>query len=373
MKTVVPVVLLLAGCGEKNEAPAMAMKKDPLVSVAPVTKSHLARAVDLTGEVVPYRTARLASPAEGPIAHLRVRESDPVKTGDILLGIGRKKGIDALMTSLQEDLRKEEDNFRRTEHLVRIQALPGEQLDQAKTGFENAKAMLAKASETAHDYVIQAPWDGIVSRLNVKEGDFVGPRTALVEIYDPTSLIITAAVPEIHAAGIKEGMKAEIVLDAFPQAAYSGEITRAYPFLDEKMRTRTIELGLNSPAELLPGMFARIRLVMEEVRDAITVPTGSIIVKPSGEPVAFVFENGKAFERKVETGLEEGGKTQVLSGLAPGEAVIVSGQEKLKDGAPVRLPGANTDGGKKSVGNGAPATEKPQANPEADKQGVDGR
>jgi membrane fusion protein (multidrug efflux system) len=116
------------------------------------------------------------------------------------------------------------------------------------------------------------------------------------------------------------------------------------------MRTRTIELAVKDDAALAPGMFGRIRLIVESVDDAVTVPVQAVIVTPAGAQVAFIVADGKAAQRKVQTGIEESGRVQILSGLEPGEKVIVAGQEKLKDGAEIRLPGAPGQG---------PSTGKP--------------
>ena len=338
------VVLFLSGCGGGDEKGQQPQKKALLVAVETVKKSEIVHAVDLTGEVAPYRVAQLASPAEGPVLNLRVREGDRVNIGDTLLAIGRKKGVDALIVSLREELNKEEDNLTRTRQLVDSDALPGEQLDQAKANYEKVKAQLVKAEETVQDYSITAPWKGVVSRLRVKDGDFVAPRAPLVEIYDPASIVIRAAVPERYAAKIYKGMAAAVHLDAFPNDSFSARIVRVYPYLDERMRTRTVELNLLEKMNLLPGMFGRIRLTLESIKDAVTVPSQALVVTPSGASTVYVLVEAKAVQRKVQTGIEEAGRIEVLSGLNPGDQLIVSGQEKLKDGAEVRLVGDSKPG-----------------------------
>ena len=348
----------LVGCG-KGEV-VQPQKKAPLVTVEAVQKGVLARTLELTGAVEPYRLARLASPAEGPVLNLQVREGDTVKAGQILLTIGRMTGVDALITSLREELKKEEDNLKRIRQLVEKDALPGEQLDIAKDVYEKVKAQLVKAQEMAGDYSITAPWDGMVSQLLVKDGNFVAPRAALVEVYDPASLIIRAAVPEKYAAELHQEMTAEINLDAYPNKSFSGQIVQLYPSLDDRTRTRNIEIKLKENIELLPGMFARFRLILETIPDAVTVPAQAVIVNPAGASIAFVVVEGKAVQRKVQTGIEDRGRIQILAGLKPGEQVVVSGQEKLKDGAEVRLPETKPKDKSEKVppGNGKPGVPK---------------
>lgn len=346
-----------AGC-QKSDSPAKspAAKKSPLVTVATVETGEIAQTLQLNGTIEAYRMARLASPAEGPVINLQVREGDPVAAGEILLFIGRKTGVDALIASLEEELKKEEDNLNRTRRLVESTALPGEQLDIARAKYEQVKAQLVRARESERDYEVSAPFSGMVSRLLVNVGDFVAPRAGLVEIYDPATLVLRAAVPERHAAALKMDMPADIHLDAYPDKTFTGRISRLYPYLDAQMRTRTIEIEIKEPVDLLPGMFGRIQLILKSIADARIIPAQALLVTPKGDHVVFIVENKKAFQRKVKIGIEEKGRLQILSGVHSGEQVIVSGQEKLKDGASIRLPGKPPESNTKSG---------PEPNPES--------
>ena len=287
--------------------------------------------------------------------------------GQTLLNLGRREGATALVTSLNEDLKKEEDNLARTRRLVDIGALPGEQLDIAKANAIRARAQLAKAQETTQDYAVVAPWPGIVSKMKVRDGDFVAPRAPLAELYDPTSLIVRLAVPEQEAAGLTLGMQAEVRLDAYPGKTYGGSITRLYPYLDSRTRTRITEITLTDPPVLLPSMFARANLVKETIADAITVPVYSLVAAPGGGFAAFVVQEGKAVRRKVETGIEVEGRMRVLDGLEAGDKLIIAGQEKLKDGAAVKAVEVD---GKKVGGEGAKPQAEPKPEPPAPGQGA---
>ncbi len=339
-----------------NEEMVQQKKKKPprTVSVMKMAPSSIGQTLGLTGSVEPYRLARLASPAEGPVASIRVREGDQVKKGEKLAAIGRKKGLDAEILSLKEELKKEEENLNRTRTLVANQALPGEQLDQARTEYEKVRARLVKAMETAGDYTLCAPWEGVISRVNVKDGEFVAPRAIILEMYDPASLVIRAAVPEAHAAKAAVGMAVRVTIDAFSGDPVPGHISRVYPYLDTELRTRTIEISLNETASgvvsLLPGMFARLDLVLNKDDAALTIPVNALVKTKKGKTV-FVFDNGKAVARLVTTGIEQGDRIQITSGVQEGDSVIVEGNEKLKDRTPVRLAGQNQSNGSKNKGN----------------------
>ncbi len=308
-----------------------------LVSTEPVVAKALNKTLEATGSVVATRLARLASPVEGPVMDCRVREGDFVKRGQRVLSIGRNTAAQAQLAAAQAAFKEQEQELARITQLVRSGAIPAAQLETARSKFENARAQVAKAKESASDYSVAAPWDGIVSKVLVRDGDFVAPRAALVEMFDPRSLVIRFAVPEVQATELHPDLPVVAQLDAYPGKSFRGRVQRVYPELDTRMRSRTVEAVLDQPLELIPGMFARLVVHLASVPDALMVPTEAVLVTPKNERILFVVQDGKAVRRKVETGIEQSGRIQIVTGLKAGEEVVVAGNEKLKDGVEVRV------------------------------------
>lgn len=324
---------------EKGKEEAAKAKPLPVVAVQKVTVAPLSRTLELTGTATPTRQARLASPGEGPIQNCRVREGDQARQGEQLVTIGRSGAAAAQVAAAAESLKEQEAEFNRIKILVQNGAVPGSQLDTAKAKYAGAKALLAKARELAGDYSVIAPWDGIVSKVLVKDGDFVAPRAPLVEIYDPRSLVIRLAVPEAQVTEVRQGTPATVHLDAYPGKTFEGKVSLVYPELDTKTRTRTAEVKLTTPVALIPGMFARLKLNLQSVGEAVVIPGEAVLVQPGGDKVAYVFQDGKVSRRVVKTGLETAGKMQIMSGIQPGETVVTAGNEKLKEGMEVKVQG----------------------------------
>ncbi len=339
--------LALAGCG-KGGAAGKPTPPPPAVTVEAVASGPFRSLLAVTGTVEPTVIAGLASPAEGPVVDCRVREGDRVTAGQELLRIGRQLSAEAAQASAREELRRQEQEFRRTEALVAEKAIAGDLLDTARAALERARAALAQAEQAAGDYSIRAPWAGVVSRVRVADGNYVAPRMPLVDLYDPTSLVLRFAVPEDHAFSLAAGGRVQATFDALAGRAFDLAIVRAYPDLDRRLRTRSFEADLPADATFAPGMFARIRAVLQEVPDASTVPVDAVL---GGDRARFVFVlvEGKAVRRPVEVGFEQDGRVLIRSGLKAGERVIVGGIERVKDGVAVRLEGgqpAKTEGAK---------------------------
>ena len=230
------------------------------------------------------------------------------------------------------------DEFERTERLVTKGAVPGELLDKAKADLERAKSLVEAGEETVSDYQVRAPWPGVVSQVLVQEGNYVSPRAILIEVFDPTSLVLRIALPESVSAVVRRGAEAQVRFDAFPAREVPGTVTRVFPDVDRRLRTRIAGLEVEDPGGTLsPGMFARVRLAVATVREAVVVPAAAVVTTAKLEKAFYVVAEGVVHLRLGQVGIEEGNRVQVLSGLSAGEQVVVAGQQKLKDGARVQV------------------------------------
>jgi len=166
------------------------------------------------------------------------------------------------------------------------------------------------------------------------------------------------AVPEALTAQVRTEMALEARLDAYPERVFSGRVVRVYPDIDRRMRTRMVEAKLSGIPDVMPGMFARVKLELKQVDAAVVVPLAALITTPEGDKVAFVLQDGKATRRQVKTGIEASDRIQVVEGINPGDKLIVSGHKELKDGLNVRVMGSEQQEGKsKPAGAGLPSQE----------------
>ncbi len=346
----------LAGCG-RGDAPQSGQEgRQPAVAVEAVQVATLADRLELTGSIEPTRVARMASPVEGPVVACPVREGDRVQGGTVVARLGRARGDDAAAAAAGVELEREEQDLARIEALVESGALPGEDLDEARVRVSDARARIEQATERLADYRVTAAWSGVVSRVHVAVGDFVAARAPLVELFDPASLVLRFAVPEDRAVQVVEGGLVDCELDAHPGRRFTASITRVYPDIDRQSHTRTVEATLDAAVELMPGMFARLQLTVASAPDALVVPEEAI-VHTGGQTALFVVgPEGTAERRTVRTGIEDGGRVQILEGVAEGERVATAGHNRLRDGAKVRIagPGGGQDGGHTAGGERSP-------------------
>lgn len=335
--------------GKNNEGgPA---KKKPAVVTAKAERSDISRTIALNGSVEPVKSIKLSAPVEGPIMNLKFREGDALPKDTVILSLGRNKAAEASLIAAREEFKKEQEELKSVESLVKSGAISGDQLDRARAVYGKARAALAKAEEGMSDFKLSAPWDGVVSRLYVNEGDYATPRAPLIEIFDPESLAVKFAVPEAHSMFITSETSVRATFDAYAGRVFALKVSRIYPELERRLRTRVIEAVLKDSSEikLIPGMFVRLSIDLATSKNAVVVAKEAVIVTPKSDRIAFVIKDGKSELRKLVTGIESDLYIEIISGIQAGEEVAVNGNEKLKEGMEVKVMGKETGSGSGSA------------------------
>jgi len=278
---------------------------------------------------------------------------------------------------LQEAVAFSERDQERIKQLVDRGGLPGEALEKARVSVVDLRSQLASAQQRLNmlesgptrtaiavqeamvketeqklkwsqvklaEGTIVAPFTGVVTKVYVAAGDLASLKSPLIELLDPSSLLVRFTMPEAIAGAHALDPKSScdscpilVTLDAYPGKTYRAKVVRVYPEIDRQTRHRIVEAKLLDKVDLASGMFARIKVYVQNVPDALSVPSEAVITTLSGEKALVIVKEGKAVRVKVSTGIVQGDRTQILSGIQPGDAVIVLGQKNVKDGAPVKI------------------------------------
>jgi len=222
-------------------------------------------------------------------------------------------------------------------------------LDAARSRVDVARAELERVNVLLGFTRLTAPFDGVVTARNVHPGHLAqaggdGPPLATVANID--RLRVVAAVPEVEAAFVEAGDPVEIRLQALPGEVVKGTVARTAWSLTETTRTLRIEVDLDNaaarpaararPATLRPGLYATTTIIAEEHADAIVVPATAVLRDKDGA-ACFVIVGDAIVRRKVETGLEEAGRVEILTGLTADERIVATGVGSLADGQTVRV------------------------------------
>lgn len=198
-------------------------------------------------------------------------------------------------------------------------------IDRDEVGFTYEKAP------------VESPLAGYVGRIYVDRGASVNLQTAVAMVVDIEAVELALDVPEKFLAQVKPEQTAELTVDAWPGETFTGKVTKISPVIDLDTRTAPVEITLPNPGyRLKPGMFARVRLVLEE-RPNLPVIMKEAILGKAPDIYVYVVSNNVAYQRNVSLGLREGADYEVTEGLQPGELVVIMGQQRLRDGAEVSV------------------------------------
>jgi Cu(I)/Ag(I) efflux system membrane fusion protein len=173
---------------------------------------------------------------------------------------------------------------------------------------------------------VSTPQGGAIQTLDVRQGMTVSMGQTLAQVSGLGSVWLNAAVPEALTGQVKVGQTARAELAAFPGEVFSGRVTAILPTAQADSRTLQVRVELpNREGRLRPGMFATVRLG-GEARPALFVPSEAVIRTGRRALVMLAGEAGRYQPVEVQTGREDGGRTEILAGLSEGQQVVASGQ-----------------------------------------------
>lgn len=303
-----------------------------------------------TADVEPEEKAAVVAKIPGmTVLEVLVREGDFAAKGDTLAVLDdsllRQQLLqaEAVLGRARSALSTIGTDFDRIAALYRKNAVSRQQYDRmegeakaASRQVEEARAALNQLRIMHGYHVLEAPVSGMITARNIDPGDTVSQSPCFI-ISRQERVRITGGVPERSFPAVQAGDKVFVTLDAFPERIFQGEVSRVHPALDPATRTGKVEVLLPSEGRILPGMFARVSIVTS-VREGFGLPLEAVgRMAGTGESVCYVVSGDRAMLRKIGTGTESGNFREVLSGLLPGEQVISTRSEKLRDGVPVKV------------------------------------
>lgn len=186
---------------------------------------------------------------------------------------------------------------------------------------------LNKTRRASQFVKVFARQDGIIAKLNVREGMFVMPQKEVMSLADLSSIWILAEVFESQADWVKSGQSAEVKLSYLPGREWEGEVEYIYPSLDPKTRTLKVRLRFDNKDETLkPNMFADVTIYGGAKREVMIIPSEALIRTGNEERVIVSVGEGRFQPRDVTAGIESGEYLEIINGLSVGDNVVTSGQ-----------------------------------------------
>jgi membrane fusion protein (multidrug efflux system) len=284
------------------------------------------------GSLVATQGIMVTTEVAGKVHAIRFESGQQVEAGTLLLEIDDSVE-QAELAGIVAERRLAEQQFKRREDLLDSKTISRSDVDEARLRLENAAAQLAAKRAVIEKKRITAPFSGWLGIRQVDLGEYLQPGTTIVPLDALVPIYVDYALPERHLDQISVDQAVEIEVQAFPGEVFKGHIAAVNPGIDPGTRSLQIRALLENPeARLRPGMFAEVRTVLPQRPGVLTLPQTAITYNPYGDSVFVILdgESGTSVQRRqVETGGVRNGRVEIVSGLQPGERVVLAGQVKL--------------------------------------------
>lgn len=325
--------------GEDQPAAAQtaAGKLAPTPIVIMVTsQQELENTISITGSILANESVDLSPELAGKITRISFEEGQYVKKGQPLLYLNDDE-MRAQLERLNYTRKLYEQSESRQRQLLEREAISQEEYDIAlnelHTNLSDIKVVEAQIAKS----VIRAPFSGVIGLRQVSEGSYVSPADYIATLVNIDPVKIEFSVPERYANEVGIGNDVSFSRSEEAVINQKGKVYAVEPRIDLETRTlRMRAITQNDDRKLLPGMFVRIKLVLDVNENSIMVPAQSLIPEMEGYKV-FVVKDGKAEARKVSTGMRTENQVEITDGLFPGDSVLTTGILQVKSGSPVRV------------------------------------
>lgn len=350
-------LLGIAGCGKESDQQSQQQQQPPAaVDVVTLKSGPHDFVTTYPGRVNAYRVAEIRPQVSGIIEKRLFKEGSEVKAGDLLYQID-PSSYEAALASAKGSLAVAKANERsarllaqRYKKLVSTSAISKQEADDADADWKQAQAQIlqdqgeVRSAQINLDRTkIKAPISGIIGRSSITEGALVtdGQSTVLTTIRQLSPVYVDLQLPSATVLSMKmePNLPRDVTLELKDgtQLKEKGQLQFSEAYADENTDTVNVRvLFQNDNRLLLPGMFARANVTVDQKENALMAPQRSIMRDPTGSTFAMVVTpDNKVEKREVTVGRALGTQWEILDGLKPGERVVIAGLQKISDGATV--------------------------------------
>ncbi len=333
----VPALLALAACDSGPVAQTAGGSADaaPKVLTQSVEIQPLIDEIEALGTARANESVEIRPRISSLIERVAFEEGQYVNRGDLLVELENSEivaGLALAEAALSESL----SLYDRSKSLASSNAISASNLEQLLAQVKVDQAQVEAARARLGNTRILAPFSGRIGLRNVSPGSFVSNATVIATLDDIRTIKLDFSVPETFLTAVSEGMRIVAQSVVFPDERFEGTVTGVDTRVDPVSRAVLVRAAIpNTDGRLKPGMFMTVDLQRDR-GDVLVAPEQAIVPEGSSQYV-FVVTDGVVERRNVELGRRIPGYVVITAGLVPGEAVIVEGTQKVRDGASVQV------------------------------------
>lgn len=306
------------------------------VTVTVAEEQEVADGIRAVGSLVPNEEVDIASEVSGKVTEILFKEGSPVSKGQILVKIN-DDDLQAQLKRYQFQEKTLKENVERQRILFAKEAISQQAYDEVVTQYNMLLADIELLNVKIDKTRIRAPFSGVTGFRYISDGSYIQPGTRIARLVDYGTLKLEFSIPEKYI-GLKLIGKSVTFTTQASDEVHKAVIYAMEPRVEDKTRTIVLRARYNNAKGLLrPGMSTQqITIPTSQATRVLMVPTEAIVPSLDGKSV-WLAKSGTAELVPVETGSRTETEVEVLSGLAPGDSVIVTGLMQLRDGAKIKV------------------------------------
>jgi membrane fusion protein (multidrug efflux system) len=318
--------------GQGPGAPVPVISVEGLV----VKTSSINEVVEASGTILANEATEIRPEISGRITQLNIREGAVVPKGSLLVKI-YDADLQAQLNKLLVQLQIAEKTEERQKELLKIGGIAQQDYDLSTLQVSNIKADIELTRVNISKTEIRAPYNGRLGLKSISPGAYISPTTLITTITQMNQMKIEFSVPEKYSAQINNGLTLDFMLDGSTKS-YKANVLAREGSVDQNTRNLRIRAVVQGGADqfLVPGTFAKVRMILGENRNAIMIPSNAVIPQARNKQVA-LYRGGMASMIDIDTGIRDSSNVQVLSGLKSGDTLVTSGLLFIKPGAKLKL------------------------------------
>ena len=307
----------------------------PLVTVGHARRDSIFDVVEARGTAQANESVTLTAKVTDTVRRVNFEDGDYVESGAVLIELTNQEE-EALLAEARANLDDAESQLRRLEDLSGRGLTSASELDVARSRAGASRARLNSIVARLRDRLIQAPFSGLLGFRQVSPGTMVSSNTTITSIDDISTIKLDFTIPETFLGSMAPGARIAAKSVSFPGRQFDGTVRTVGSRVDPVTRAVTVRAHVdNKDRALRPGMLLTVDVVTAE-RAALVVPEGSVF-QVQNRAYVYRVDGDTVHQQQIEVGGRRFGVVEVLSGLNEGDAIVVEGIIKLREGARVRF------------------------------------
>ena len=323
------LAVLAVACKSDDKA-GTAQQAKPQVRIAKVTSEDIPQTETYTATVESDVKNDIAPNTPYRIEKIYVDVGDNVRQGQVLVQLDASN-----LQQLKLQVENQKIEFNRTSQLYQVGGASKAEYDNAKLQLDVLSTQLKQLMQNTQ---LTAPISGVVTARNYDSGDMYNQGQPVLTIEQTNPVKVMVNISEVYYKQVFKGMPVDIELDAYEGETFYGKVTIVYPTVDQSTHTFPVEVTINNSSQKVrPGMFARATMNFGD-KNHVLVPDEALVKQiGAGDRYVYVYKGGKVSYNKVELGKHIGDKYEILSGVNPGDDVVIAGQSRLANGKEVEV------------------------------------